>query len=253
MLWSLYQLRLRQVVRRFNQHLEARVSERTRIARDLHDTLLQTFHGVLFRLQAVSDVLPQGAAKERLDSAIDLAAQAITEGRDAVQDIRSSTEVSNNLSQAIGALGQELAANDGTHHPAAFRTEVAGTPRDLHPILRDDVYRIAGEALRNAFWHSQARQIEVEIRYEEQQFRLCVRDDGKGLDALVLDKEERPGHWGLHGMRERAKLIGGKLEVWSKVASGTEIELTIPAALAYTTARAPRWPWLFRNRTLTKP
>lgn len=253
LLWILYQLRLQQLRRQFNVGLEARVQERTRIARDLHDTLLQTFHGVLFRFQAVSDLLPEGAAKERLDSAIDQAAQAITEGRDAVQDIRSSTEVSNNLSQAIGALGQELVAIDATHHPAAFRIEVEGTPRDLHPILRDEVYRIAGEALRNAFRHAQAQQIEVEIRYEQRQFQLIVRDDGKGLDPTVLNNEVRPGHWGLHGMRERAKLIGGELEVWSKLESGTEIELTIPATRAYSASRSPLWSWLFRDRTVTKP
>jgi signal transduction histidine kinase len=193
-------------------------------------------------------MLPEGPAKERLNGAIDQTAEAITEGRDAVQDIRSSTEVSNNLAQAIGALGHELAASDATPHHAAFGISVEGTPRDLHPIVRDDVYRIAGEALRNAFRHAQARQIEVEILYEDRQFQLIVRDDGKGLDPAVLNKQMPPGHWGLPGMRERAKLIGGKLEVWSKQASGTEIELTIPAVLAYTASRAPRWRRWLRSR-----
>jgi len=253
LLWTFHKLRLRQLRRRFNEGLEARVQERTRIARELHDTLLQTFHGVIFKLQTVSDQLSEGTTKERLDRAIDQASQAITEGRDAVQDIRSSTEVTNNLTQAIGAIGQELAANDTTRRRAAFRIEVDGTPRDLHPILRDEVYRIAGEALRNAFRHAQARRIEVHIRYEDRQFQLIVRDDGKGLDTPVPNKESRPGHWGLPGMRERAKLIGGKLEVWSKLESGTEIELTIPGPFAYTAPRAPSWSRAFRIRTVTKP
>jgi len=253
LLWALHQLRVQQLRRQFNAGLEARVQERMRIARELHDTLLQSLYGVLFRFQAVSDVLPAGAAKERLDSAIDQAARAISDGRDAVQDIRSSTEVTNELSQAIGALGQELATNDGTHRQTAFRIEVEGTPRNLHPILRDEVYRIAGEALRNAFRHAQARQIEVEIHYEERQFQLWVRDDGKGLEPTVLNQGGRPGHWGLHGMRERAKLIGGRLEVWSKLESGTEIELEIPATLAYTASRTPFWRRLFRHRMVTKP
>jgi len=121
---------------------------------------------------------------------------------------------------------------------------VEGTPRDLHPILRDEVYRIAAEAMRNAFRHAQARQIEVEIQYEERQLRLRVRDDGKGVDPKLLDDEGRPGHWGLHGMHERAKLVGAHLDVWSKLDSGTEVELSIPASIAYATSPVPRRSWL---------
>ena len=116
---------------------------------------------------------------------------------------------------------------------AEFHVEVEGTPRDLHPILRDEVYRIAGEALRNAFQHAQAQRIEVEIRYDERQLRLRVRDDGKGIDPKVLNEGGRAGHYGLQGMRERAKLMGGKLAVWSELDSGTEVELRIPASDAY--------------------
>jgi signal transduction histidine kinase len=114
-------------------------------------------------------------------------------------------------------------------------------PRNLHPILRDEVYRIASEALRNAFRHAQARQIEVELRYDDREFRLRVRDDGKGIDPKVLGGDGRAGHFGLHGMRERGKLAGGKLAVWSELGSGTEIELTIPAAAAYATSSRRSW------------
>src|SRR5207245_568369 len=125
---------------------------------------------------------------------------------------------------------------------ADFQVEVEGTPRNLHPILRDEVYRLAGEALRNAFRHAQARRIEVEIRYDQKQFRLRVRDDGKGIDPTVLGGEGREGHYGLHGMRERAKLVGGKVAVWSERDSGTEVELSIPASTAYvTTTRRRSW------------
>jgi signal transduction histidine kinase len=119
---------------------------------------------------------------------------------------------------------------------------VEGTPRNLHPILRDDIYRIAGEALRNAFRHSSARHIEVEIRYDAAQLQVRVRDDGKGIDPQMLD-EPRDGHFGLPGMRERAGLIGGRLEVWSKPGLGTEVELTIPGAAVYATPRARSRPW----------
>ena len=192
--------------------LEERVSERTRIARDLHDTLLQTFHGLLLRFQTVSQLLPARPeeAKQRLDGAIDQAAEAITEGRDAVQGLRSSTVETNDLAVAIRTIGEELAADETNQSSAVFQVEVEGTPRNLHPILRDEVYRLAGEALRNAFWHAQARRIEVEIRYDQKQFRLRVRDDGKGIDPKVLGGEGREGHYGLHGMRERAKLVGGR-------------------------------------------
>ena len=107
---------------------------------------------------------------------------------------------------------------------------VEGEARDLHPILRDEIYRIAAEALRNAFQHAQARKIEVEIRYDDEQFRLRVRDDGKGIDPAVLSRQHGEGHYGLPGMRERATLIGGKLTVWSEVDAGTEVELWVPAS-----------------------
>jgi len=243
LLLALYQLRLRQVAHQFNMRLEDRVSERTRIARDLHDTLLQSFHGLLLRFQTVSNLLPPGDHKQRLDDAIDQAAQAITEGRDAVQGLRSSTLETNDLAVAIRAIGEELAADPTNHNRAAFRVQVEGTPRDLQPILRDEVYRIAAEALRNAFNHAQAHQIEVEIRYDERQLRVRVRDDGKGIDARVLNQDEPPGHFGLQGMRERAALLGGKLTVWSELDSGTEVELSVPASIAYARSPARRFPW----------
>ena len=236
----------RQLHHQFEMTLEARVGERTRIARELHDTLLQSFHGLLLRFQTVSHLLPGRPveAKERLDDAIEQATQAITEGRNAVQGLRDSTMQSNDLAEAIRALGQEL-ATDPTNHRPVFRVAVEGEARDLHPILRDETYKIAAEALRNAFRHSQARQIETEIRYDNEQFRLRVRDDGKGIDPAILSSQGSEGHYGLPGMRERATLIGGKLVVWSEVDAGTEVELRIPANSAYTTA--PRSSWLSRK------
>jgi signal transduction histidine kinase/ligand-binding sensor domain-containing protein len=243
LLWALYQLRLRQVAQQFNMRLEERVGERTRIARDLHDTLLQSFQGLLLRFQTVSNLLPSGEPKLKLDEAIDQAAQAITEGRDAVQGLRSSTKVTNDLALAISALSDELGCGETNPNCAEFNVEVEGTPRNLHPILRDEVYRIAGEAVRNAFKHAQAERVEVEIRYDERQLRLRVRDDGKGIDAKLLNQGGRAGHYGLPGMRERAKLMGGKLAVWSEADVGTEVELRIPASRAYETSPARRRSW----------
>jgi signal transduction histidine kinase/ligand-binding sensor domain-containing protein len=245
-LWGLYQLRLRQLAREFNVRLEERVSERTRIARELHDTMLQSFQGLLLRFQATAYMLPDRPeeARKTLENAIDQAAAAITEGRDAVQGLRSSTKVTNDLASAITTLGTEPTGIESNPNGAEFHVEVEGTPRDLRPILRDEVYRIAGEAVRNAFKHAQAKRIEVEIRYDERRLRLRVRDDGKGIEARHLDGDGRPGHYGLRGMRERAKLMGGKLAVWSELDSGTEVELRIPASRAYEIPPARRRSWL---------
>jgi signal transduction histidine kinase len=131
-----------------------------------------------------------------------------------------------------------LAAQDP--NPPPVRVEIEGATRELHPILRDEVYRITAEALRNAFRHARASGIEVEIHYEEQQLRVQIRDDGTGMDEEILSAKGREGHYGLHGMRERAKLAGGHLEVWSKRDSGTEIQLTIPASNAYASLKTRR-------------
>jgi signal transduction histidine kinase/ligand-binding sensor domain-containing protein len=252
LLWMAYYLRVRQLARQFNRTLETRVGERTRIARDLHDTLLQSFHGLLLRLQTASYLLAErpADAQQTLDSAIHQAAKAITEGRDAVQGLRTSTLERNDLAMAISALGDELVGGASPGPRPAFRVEVEGKPRDLHPIVRDDIYRIAAEALRNAFRHAAARRVEVELRYDPERLRLRVRDDGKGIDREVLAQQGITGHFGLRGMPERAALIGGQLAVLSEVGSGTEVELVVPAGAVYTTpGRRSRWARLFGSTT----
>jgi signal transduction histidine kinase len=244
LLWMTYQWRIWEMQHQFEVTLEARVSERTRIARELHDTLLQSSQGLLVQLQIVSQLqLDRPAeAKQRLDRTIELTAKAITEGRDAVQGLRDSTVQTNDLALAINTLGGEIANDPANHGSPAFLVTVEGEPRSLRPILRDESYRIAAEALRNAFHHAQARQVEVEIRYDNQRFRLRVRDDGKGIDSACLSAQGREGHFGLPGMRERANAIGGKLVVWSEVGAGTEVELSIPADTAYAGAEKRPWP-----------
>jgi signal transduction histidine kinase/ligand-binding sensor domain-containing protein len=241
-LWALYQLRVRHLAQEFNVRLEERVGERSRIARDLHDTLLQTFQGLMFHFHAAYNLLPgrPADARKRLQSALDLAAQAMTEGRDTVQALRSSVVLTNDLSRALRALGEGLAAGEANQNAPVFDVQVEGKPRNLHPILRDEIYRIAGEALRNAFRHAQARRIDVEIRYGERRLELRVQDDGKGIDAEAL-QHGRTGHWGLLGMRERAERIGGQFKVWSKIDAGTGIELSIPASSVYATSPARRF------------
>jgi signal transduction histidine kinase len=254
LLWALYRYRLHQIAQEFNLRLEERVGERTRIARELHDTLLQSFQGSMLHFQVAHDELPASPAEARktLENALDEAAQAIAEGRDAVQGLRSSNIERNDLAQAIGSLGEELASHETNSNRLESFVDVEGTPRDVHPILRDEIYRIAGEALCNAFRHAHARRIQVAIGYGERQFRLRVCDDGTGIDPKVLREQGRAGHWGLAGMRERAELIGGNLEIRSRHESGTEIALDIPASIAYATSRARRRSRFFTKVPLTK-
>jgi signal transduction histidine kinase/ligand-binding sensor domain-containing protein len=237
-LWSGYRMRLRQLARRLDVRFEERLAERTRIARELHDTLLQSFQGALLRFRAVTYMLPDRPADARatLESAIDQARQAIVEGRDAVQGLRSSAIASNDIAASIATLADTLSTDDGSQRQPVFHVNVEGTPRDLPPIVQDEVYRIAGEAVRNAFRHAQASRIEVDIRYDQRRFRVRVRDDGKGISAEAGDGRTYGEHFGMAGMHERAKLIGGTLAIWSELESGTEAELTIPASVAYAKA-----------------
>jgi signal transduction histidine kinase/ligand-binding sensor domain-containing protein len=235
LLWLLYQYRVRQLQHQFNIGLEAQVSERMRIARELHDTLLQSFHGLLLRFQAASNLLPARPddAKKRLDVAIDQGSHAIAEGRDAVQGLRSPTQTTNDLAMTLRILGDELVAGETGTEPPVIDVSVEGQPRSLRPIVRDEAFRISAEALRNAFRHAQAKRIETEIRYGADEFRVRVRDDGRGMD--VGAPSGITGHFGLPGMRERAKGIGANLEVWSNRDSGTEVQLTVPHSVAYET------------------
>jgi signal transduction histidine kinase len=240
LLWAAYQFRVQQLKRRFAIGLEARVNERTRIARGLHDTLLQSFQGLMLRLQLVEDLLPHGKAKDQLEQTLQRADQAIAEGRRAVYDLQSSTAAATDLAQTVRSLGDEFA----TENSAAFHLVVEGEARDLNPIIRDELYLITREALRNAFSHAHAHHVEVEITYGERTFRLRIRDNGEGIPAQILE-EGRPGHYGLPGMRERAKQVGGKLDLWSRAGAGTEIELSIPGSIAYGTSVAhPLFPFV---------
>lgn len=249
LLWTLYQFRVRQLHRQFEIGLEARVAERTRIARDLHDTLLQSFQGLLLRFQSASNLLPSRPedAMQRLDNAIEHTAKAITEGRDAVHHLRSTTLVTNDLASEISMLASELGRDHNNRGAPQFSIQVEGRPRILHPIVRDEVYRIAAEALRNAFKHSGAQRIEAELRYGERDLRMRIRDDGRGIDP-TFTAPDLDGHWGMSGMRERAKLLSGSLELWSELDSGTEVELMIPGSAAYT----ERVPWYRRLLALRK-
>jgi signal transduction histidine kinase/ligand-binding sensor domain-containing protein len=251
--WAAYQFRVQQLHKQFDMMLEARVGERTRIARDLHDTLLQSFHGLLFRFQAARNMLPDRPeeATQALDTALTRAEQALDESRHSIQGLRSNLSAENDLDQMLVTTGQELASsNHAEGGSPRFEVIVEGERRGLPPLVKDELGRIARELLRNAFRHARAHKIEVEIRYENDVFRLIVRDDGKGMDPKIIKDGGRPGHWGLPGIHERASEIGARLEFWSEAGAGTEIRLTLPAALAYERPRNGDRFSLFRKRRI---
>jgi signal transduction histidine kinase len=156
----------------------------------------------------------------------------MTDARDAIQGLRAMVAESDDLARAVSAVAEELAAHRTDSNSPAIHLEVKGTPRNLNPVVRDEAYRIASEALRNAFCHAQAQRIIVEIQYDQQQFRLRVRDDGKGIDEETV-RQQSARHFGLPGMRERAEIVGGHLEICSNLSSGTQVELSIPGSIAY--------------------
>jgi signal transduction histidine kinase/ligand-binding sensor domain-containing protein len=250
LLWGLYRLRLHQLHRQFEVGLEERVGERTRIARELHDTLLQSLHGLMFEFQAARNLFARNReeAVQTLDGAISATEQAIAESRGAIQGLRPELSAQSDLAQLLKAAGQELRAHREADHDApAFSVIMEGEQQKLVPMIQDEVYRIAREVLRNAFRHARAHQIEVEIRYDESQLRLRIRDDGTGMEPKVLKDSRRAGHWGLPGIRERAQAVGARLDFWSEAEAGTEVELSVPAAIAYEKLRGRIRRKLFRK------
>ena len=213
----------------------------TRIARDLHDTLLQSFHGLMFRFQAARNMLPRRPeeAMQALDGALERTEQAIAEGRDAIQGLRASTVVTNDLAQAVTALGAEMSASQirpripqgstwwwRARHTTCIRS--CGTRSTRLPARRYEMLSATHRRTRSR-WKS---------RYNGSSFQLRVRDDGKGIDPAIA-AAGRAGHYGVPGMRERAKRIGGKLDVWTGTGAGTEVELSIPGSIAYGTFPGP--------------
>jgi signal transduction histidine kinase len=225
----IYRLRIKTVAAQMNMRFEERLAERTRIAQELHDTLLQGFLSASMQLHVADDRLPENSeAKPLVQRTLQLMTRVIDEGRNAVRGLRSSDVSDQNLEQAFSRLQQELSPASN----AEFRMIVEGAPRQLRPIIRDDIYHIGREALANSFRHSRATEIVVEIEYTVNLFRVIVRDNGIGIDADVL-RGGREGHWGLSGMRERAERIGARLRVLSRVAAGTEMELSVPSSIAF--------------------
>jgi signal transduction histidine kinase/ligand-binding sensor domain-containing protein len=234
--WAVYRFRVRQVARVISARFDERLAERTRLAQELHDTFLQTVQGSKMvaedALEASSDPVRMRRAMEQL---VIWLGQATNEGRAALNSLRSSTTEQNDLAEAFRRATQNgLLPNSMT-----VNFSVAGEAKDMHPIVRDEIYRIGYEAIRNAYAHSGAGRLELELKYA-QDLSLRVSDNGVGIDPSMLDRGKE-GHFGLQGMRERAARIGAKLTFVSSPASGTEITLVVPGNIIFRNPRATRF------------
>lgn len=244
-----FRLRMLRLSRQLTMRFEERLGERTRIAQELHDTLLQGLISASMQLHVVADQIPaDSAAKPKLSRILELTRQLIEEGRNAVGGLRSPQGGSLDLGESFSQIQQEFAGQDGTE----FRVIVEGTPRPLNPLMRDDIYRIGREAVTNAFRHSHANNVEVELEYAADGLRVLVRDSGIGFDPKVL-QSGRDGHWGLSGMRERAKRIGARLRVLTRPGAGTEVELTVPGGNSYIPGASRGSNWVGKLLPRRKP
>jgi len=233
-LWQLYRLRVRLLAKQMGARMGARLEERERIARELHDTLLQSTQGLILLFQGFAGRLARpDPMRTQMESALDQADQLLNEARDRVSDLRT-TGINSDLAGALTRFAEELFSG-GT---VAFTIVATGSPTILTLSAADDIYRIGREGLSNASVHAHASNIEVEIAYEAEQLRMRIRDDGRGISSEILQKGARAHHFGLQGMRERAQRIGGVFNIWSREGAGTELELIVPAAQAFHNHRA---------------
>ncbi|MEP7342139.1 MAG: sensor histidine kinase [Acidobacteriota bacterium] len=235
-LLALHRLRLRQLTGQLNARFEERLAERTLIAQEIHDTLLQGFLSASMQLHVAADQIPgDSPAKPRLDHIQQLMAQVIEEGRNTIRGMRSSGIDDLDIELAFDRIRQELAINktgSESGEQVEFRVVVKGRPRPLHPILRDEIYRIGREALVNACRHARAKSVEVEVEYAASHLRILIRDDGCGIAPQALSSGSAP-HSGLSSMRERAEGIGARLKIRQPARGGTEVELSIPSHIAF--------------------
>lgn len=229
LLYVAYTLRVRRITRRMQERLDARLEERSRIARSLHDTLLQSVQGLLMSFTVHKQHVPEGSQERaRLEGTLGVARRLLVESREQIMDLRASASPEE-LRLALQAFGKELAEHGGH----AFELRVTGRARPLKPQVSDEVHAIGREALFNAARYAEAGRVLLELDYGRDAFTLRIHDDGCGLDASVALPGARPGHWGLPGMRERAAAAGGCFELASQPGVGTEIVVSLPAGAAY--------------------
>lgn len=242
-LTAVYLVRVSQIVKQTRTLFQERLMERERIALDLHDTFLQGVQGILLRVHTTTQRIPPGeTTRKSLEEVLQQSDQVMKEGRSLVSNLRSDKVVTRDLATDLSMVGHECRHFD----QAEFQMIVNGVKRSLHPGVLEDSFKIGREALINAFRHSGAARIEAEVSYGPRHLKVRIRDDGRGIEEGVVQAGNREDHFGLPGMRERAKRIGGHLDIWSRSGLGTEIELSIPARFAYRHGRN----WITRALSL---
>lgn len=226
----LFWVRIRQVSSMLRERHEARLAERDRIARDLHDTLLQSTEGLILKVYTAAQQMPAGdPTRAFLTRSIDQAEQLALEGRKKLLGLRQHSPTRLELSQALAAIGLELSADTTTTFSAVKR----GRVRRLEAATWDEVFSIAREAINNAFKHAAAEHIEAVVNYGSSTLTVEVRDDGRGLPQEVAVIPGRPGHFGLRVMRERAEQLRAQFLLNTGADLGTTVTLAVPASVAY--------------------
>lgn len=241
----IYRLRMLHLTHQLNVRFQERLAERTRIAQELHDTLLQSFQGLILRFQIARETVLSDPlyAKDQLEQALNRADQTLTESRKAIQGIRSVVSGQRGVADSLDAMMNGLVEEYcwGKTPPLNTSVTAEGQPRAVNSCVAEEVCRIAREALWNSFFHARAQRVESEVAYSDRFLRLRFRDDGIGIDSEILKNRGREGHWGIRGMYERAKNIHAGLSIWSRPGAGTEVELTVPAFIAYDAAPSRGW------------
>jgi signal transduction histidine kinase len=239
-----YLARVRHVVRQTRAILEERQVERESVARDLHDTFLQGIQGLILRFHTGTQQLPcDQPVRQLFEEALRQSDDVMLEGRSVLSRLRTRRTTPESLPDAFADIGHEFRSLS----TAQFEVMVSGRKRDLSIVIQDELYKVGREALFNAFRHAHANKIEVELHFGVFELRLRFRDNGIGIDPAILHEGRVPDHYGLPGMRERVKKIGGHMELWSRPVAGTEIDVRIPSAIAYRRANAnDHRPWFRR-------
>ncbi len=236
--WFLFRARVRFATEQVHSRLAERLAERERVARELHDTLLQGFQGLMLRFHLATQSIPEReAAKSEMAGALDAADLLLIESRDRIRDLRYESLESASLPRALAALGEDF----GMPHTWVLDVVTRGAPRDLNPVSYQEIYAIAKEAQLNAFRHSAASNIQVELSFGDAALHVAVRDNGKGIDPDRLNGRNRSDHWGLVGMQERAANLGADLKISNRPGGGAEVRLLVPGALAYRREEKRGW------------
>jgi signal transduction histidine kinase/ligand-binding sensor domain-containing protein len=227
--WGAYRLRVWQVTTHLRDLFEERLKERTRIAQELHDSLIQDVMGISLQIEVTDELLPADLpAKQSLTRALRLCKSALDAGRRALNDLRAAPLSAADLVKSFSQLANELTRDAGTK----IDVIVEGRERPLNATMGNDVLQVGRQAISNALQHASARNIHVLLSYGEQQLRIRVQDNGCGINQETLNLG-RPGHYGIAGMKERAERLGGSISIRSRVGKGTEVDLSVPAQLLY--------------------